>query len=67
LITRPIEEVLDEVEGVEEITSQSLDLATSQLSLLGCTDVDARLVDANKLQQVSYRRKLVSPMQVASA
>jgi HAE1 family hydrophobic/amphiphilic exporter-1 len=55
LITRPIEEVLDEVEGVEEITSQSLaGFSTVTLKFNWGSDVDARLLDVlNKLQQVS--------------
>jgi HAE1 family hydrophobic/amphiphilic exporter-1 len=54
LITRPIEEVLDEVEGVEEITSQSLaGFSNITTEFSWGTDVDARLVDVlNKLQQV---------------
>ncbi len=54
LITRPIEEVLDEVEGVEEITSQSLaGFSNITIEFGWGTDVDARLVDVlNKLQQV---------------
>lgn len=54
LITRPIEDVLDEVEGVEEITSQSLaGFSTITMEFSWGTDVDARLVDVlNKLQQV---------------
>lgn len=54
LVTRPIEEVLEEVEGVEQITSSS----RSGISSIGMefdwgTDVDARLVDViNQLQQV---------------
>ena len=54
LITRPIEEVLEEVEGVEEITSNSrAGLSSITIEFSWGTDVDARLVDVlNKLQQV---------------
>ncbi len=54
LITRPIEEVLEEVEGVEEITSNSrAGLSSITMEFNWGTDVDARLVDVlNKLQQV---------------
>jgi len=59
LITRPIEEVLDEVE-VEEITSQSLAGFSNITTEFGWgTDVDARLVDvlASYSRWRSYRRK----------
>jgi len=47
LITRPIEEVLEEVEGVEEITSNSrAGLSSITIEFNWGTDVDARLVDA---------------------
>jgi len=62
LITR-IEEVLDEVEGTEEITSQKPGWIYAITTEFGWgTDVDARLVDVlNKLQQVEeLPRKLVS-------
>ncbi|PSB28942.1 efflux RND transporter permease subunit [Chlorogloea sp. CCALA 695] len=54
LITRPIEEVLEEVEGVEEITSNSrAGLSSITIEFNWGTNVDARLVDVlNKLQQV---------------
>lgn len=54
LITRPIEEVLEEVEGVQEITSQSLPgFSNITIEFDWGTDVDTRLVDVlNKLQQV---------------
>jgi len=69
MITRPIEEVLDEVEGRGDCTSQSLaGFATSQLSFGWGTDVDARLVDVlNKLQQVEELEEAgESDVQVAS-
>ncbi|MBW4564577.1 MAG: efflux RND transporter permease subunit [Mojavia pulchra JT2-VF2] len=54
LITRPIEDVLEEIEGVEEITSQSLSgISTITIKFDWGTDVDARLVNLlNKLQQL---------------
>ncbi|MBD2212983.1 efflux RND transporter permease subunit [Nostoc linckia FACHB-104] len=54
LITRPIEDVLEEIEGVEEITSQSLSgISTITIKFDWGTDVDARLVNVlNKLQQL---------------
>lgn len=54
LITRPIEDVLEEVEGVQEITSQSFSgISTITMEFDWGTDVDARLVNVlNKLQQV---------------
>ncbi|MBW4572927.1 MAG: efflux RND transporter permease subunit [Tolypothrix carrinoi HA7290-LM1] len=54
LITRPIEDVLEEIEGVEEITSESLSgVSTITIKFDWGTDVDARLVNVlNKLQQV---------------
>jgi HAE1 family hydrophobic/amphiphilic exporter-1 len=54
LITRPLEEVLEEVEGVKEITSQSLPgFSNITIEFDWGTDVDARLVNVlNKLQQV---------------
>ncbi|MBI4779811.1 MAG: efflux RND transporter permease subunit [Oscillatoriophycideae cyanobacterium NC_groundwater_1537_Pr4_S-0.65um_50_18] len=54
LITRPIEDLLEEIEGVQEITSQSLaGISTITLEFEWGTDVDARLLDVlNKLQQV---------------
>lgn len=54
LITRPIEERLEEIEGVQEIVSQSLSgISTITLEFDWSTDVDARLLDVlNKLQQV---------------
>jgi hydrophobic/amphiphilic exporter-1 (mainly G- bacteria), HAE1 family len=54
LITRPIEERLEEIEGVQEIVSQSLSgISTITLEFDWGTDVDARLLDVlNKLQQV---------------
>ena len=54
LITRPIEEVLEEIEGVQEITSNSR-FGTSSISLefTWDSDLDRRLVDVlNQLQQV---------------
>lgn len=54
LITRPIEEVLEEIEGVQEITSNSR-FGTSSISLefTWDTDLDRRLIDVlNQLQQV---------------
>ncbi|NEQ80389.1 MAG: efflux RND transporter permease subunit [Moorea sp. SIO2I5] len=55
LITRPIEEALEEVTGVKEITSSSRS-GRSRISLEfnWGTDIDARLVDVlSKLQRVS--------------
>lgn len=54
LITRPIEDVLEEIEGVEEITSQSLPgISTITIKFDWGIDVDARLVNVlNKLQQL---------------
>lgn len=54
MIARPIEDLLEEVEGVQEITSQSLSgVSTITVEFDWGTDVDARLVDVlNKLQQV---------------
>jgi HAE1 family hydrophobic/amphiphilic exporter-1 len=54
LITRPIEDRLEEIEGVQEITSQSLPgFSTITLQFEWGTDVDARQLDVlNKLQQV---------------
>ncbi|WP_009632428.1 efflux RND transporter permease subunit [Synechocystis sp. PCC 7509] len=54
LITRPIEDVLEEIEGVQEITSQSLSgFSTITMEFQWGTDVDARLVAVlNKLQQL---------------
>ncbi len=54
LITRPIEDVLEEIEGVQEITSQSLSgFSTITLEFDWGTDVDDRLVAVlNKLQQL---------------
>ncbi|NEP52622.1 MAG: efflux RND transporter permease subunit, partial [Moorea sp. SIO3C2] len=55
LITRPIEEALEEVTGVKEITSSSRP-GRSRISLEfnWGTDIDARLVDVlSKLQRVS--------------
>ncbi|MDZ7955013.1 efflux RND transporter permease subunit [Nostoc sp. DedQUE09] len=54
LITRPIEDVLEEIEGVQEITSQSLSgISTITIKFEWGTDVDARLVNLlNKLQQL---------------
>jgi hydrophobic/amphiphilic exporter-1 (mainly G- bacteria), HAE1 family len=53
LITRPIEEVLEEVEGVQEITSNSRPGVSSiNIEFDWGVDVDARLVDViNQLQQ----------------
>jgi hydrophobic/amphiphilic exporter-1 (mainly G- bacteria), HAE1 family len=54
LITRPIEKVLEEIEGTQEITSQSLSgFSTITMKFDWGTDVDARLVAVlNKLQQL---------------
>ncbi|WP_373538898.1 efflux RND transporter permease subunit [Chamaesiphon sp.] len=54
LITRPIENVLEEIEGIQEITSQSLSgFSTITMKFDWGTDVDARLVATlNKLQQL---------------
>jgi hydrophobic/amphiphilic exporter-1 (mainly G- bacteria), HAE1 family len=54
LITRPIENVLEEIEGIQEITSQSLSgFSTITMKFDWGTDVDARLVAVlNKLQQL---------------
>jgi hydrophobic/amphiphilic exporter-1 (mainly G- bacteria), HAE1 family len=54
LITRPIEDVLEEIEGVQEITSQSLSgFSTITLEFDWGTNVDDRLVAVlNKLQQL---------------
>jgi hydrophobic/amphiphilic exporter-1 (mainly G- bacteria), HAE1 family len=54
LVTRPIEEVLEEVEGVQEISSNSrAGLSSINIEFDWGTDVDARLVDVlNQLQQV---------------
>jgi hydrophobic/amphiphilic exporter-1 (mainly G- bacteria), HAE1 family len=54
LITRPIEDVLEEIEGIQEITSQSLSgFSTITMKFEWGTDVDARLVAVlNKLQQL---------------
>ncbi|PSB59005.1 efflux RND transporter permease subunit [Chamaesiphon polymorphus] len=54
LITRPIEDVLEEIEGIQEITSQSLSgFSTITMKFDWGTDVDARLVATlNKLQQL---------------
>lgn len=53
LITRPLEEVLEQVEGVQEIESSSrAGTSTISLEFNWGTDVNARLVDVlNKLQQ----------------
>jgi HAE1 family hydrophobic/amphiphilic exporter-1 len=54
LITRPIEEVMEEVEGVQEITSTSqAGNSNINLEFTWGTDVDERLIDViNKLQRV---------------
>ena len=54
LITRPIEEVMEEVEGVQEITSTSRSGSSSiNLEFTWGTDIDDRLLDViNKLQAV---------------
>ncbi|MGJ3248175.1 MAG: efflux RND transporter permease subunit [Elainellaceae cyanobacterium] len=54
LVTRPIEEQMQEVEGVQEISSTSqLGVSTINLEFRWDTDVDERFVDVlNKLQQV---------------
>ena len=54
LITRPIEEVMEEVEGVQEITSSSRSGSSSiNLEFAWGTDVDDRLIDViNQLQRV---------------
>ena len=54
LITRPIEEVMEEVEGVQEITSTSRSGGSSiNLEFTWGTDVDDRLIDViNQLQRV---------------
>lgn len=54
LITRPIEEALEEVEGVQEITSSSrAGISSITMEFDWGADVDARLVDVlNKLRQV---------------
>jgi hydrophobic/amphiphilic exporter-1 (mainly G- bacteria), HAE1 family len=54
LITRPIEDVLEEIEGVREITSQSLSgFSTITMEFEWGTNIDARLVAVlNKLQQL---------------
>ena len=54
LITRPIEKVLEEIEGIQEITSQSLSgFSTITMKFEWGTDVDTRLVAVlNKLQQL---------------
>jgi hydrophobic/amphiphilic exporter-1 (mainly G- bacteria), HAE1 family len=54
LITRPIEDVLEEIEGVEEITSQSLPgFSTITMKFDWGTDIEARLLAVlNKLQQL---------------
>lgn len=54
LITRPIEDLLEEIEGVREITSQSLaGVSIITMEFEWGTDVDGRLVNVlNKLQQV---------------
>ena len=54
LITRPIEERLEEVQGVQEITSSSASGSSSiNLEFNWDTNIDRRLVDVlNKLQQV---------------
>ncbi|MBD2353139.1 efflux RND transporter permease subunit [Tolypothrix sp. FACHB-123] len=70
LITRPIEDVLEEIEGVEEITSQSLSgISTITIKFDWGTDVDARLVNVlNKLQQLEQLPEEAgeSDVQVAS-
>ena len=56
LITRPIEEVLEEIEGVQEITSNSR-FGTSSIAMefTWDSDLDRRLVDVlNQLQSKSY-------------
>jgi hydrophobic/amphiphilic exporter-1 (mainly G- bacteria), HAE1 family len=54
LITRPIEDVLEEIEGVQEITSQSLSgFSTITMEFDWGTDIEARLLAVlNKLQQL---------------
>ncbi|MDJ0677272.1 MAG: efflux RND transporter permease subunit [Calothrix sp. MO_167.B42] len=54
LITRPIEERLEEVQGVQEITSSSASgISTINLEFNWDSNIDRRLVDVlNKLQQV---------------
>jgi hydrophobic/amphiphilic exporter-1 (mainly G- bacteria), HAE1 family len=54
LITRPIEDVLEEIEGVEEITSQSLPgFSTITMKFGWGSDIEARLLAVlNKLQQL---------------
>jgi HAE1 family hydrophobic/amphiphilic exporter-1 len=54
LITRPIEDVLEEIEGIQEITSQSLPgFSTITMEFDWGTDVDGRLLAVlNKLQQL---------------
>ena len=54
LITRPIEERLEEVQGIQEVTSSSAaGTSTINLEFNWDTDIDRRLVDVlNKLQQV---------------
>ncbi|MBE9213388.1 efflux RND transporter permease subunit [Plectonema cf. radiosum LEGE 06105] len=54
LITRPIEERLEEVQGIQEVTSSSASgISTINLEFNWDSDIDRRLVDVlNKLQQV---------------
>ncbi|BAY83019.1 acriflavin resistance protein [Calothrix parasitica NIES-267] len=54
LITRPIEERLEEVQGIQEVTSRSASgVSTINLEFNWDSDIDRRLVDVlNKLQQV---------------
>ncbi|MEO1764597.1 MAG: efflux RND transporter permease subunit, partial [Cyanobacteria bacterium J06629_18] len=54
LITRPIEERLEEVQGIQEVTSRSAaGVSSINLEFNWDTDIDRRLVDVlNKLQQV---------------
>lgn len=54
LITRPIEELLEEIEGVQEITSQSFSgFSTITMEFDWGTDIESRLVAVlNKLQQL---------------
>ena len=54
LITRPIEERLEEVQGIQEVTSSSAaGVSSINLEFNWDTDIDRRLVDVlNKLQQV---------------
>jgi HAE1 family hydrophobic/amphiphilic exporter-1 len=54
LITRPIEERLEEVQGIQEVTSSSASgISTINLEFNWDSNIDRRLVDVlNKLQQV---------------